>query len=72
MVTALATTLSGLVVLVSVLLILAQVRQQGREEFVAATAGTFRVWMESRLIDNSTLLQDFESMLPECYWSEMG
>jgi hypothetical protein len=66
-VTALATTFSGLVVLVSVLLILAQLRQQGKEEFVTATAGTFRIWMDD---DFQQALQWMLYSLSEQSWRE--
>lgn len=46
MITALATLLNGIALLVSALLILRQLRQEDRRQFVSATAGMFRTWMD--------------------------
>lgn len=45
-VVAIATLVSGIALVGSILLVLIQLRNQGQEEFVSATAVTFRIWSE--------------------------
>ncbi len=45
-VVALATLLSGIALVVSLLLVLSQLRQQGQEQFVSGTATLFRTWVD--------------------------